>query len=114
LVWSSSQDLDSRLAELSGAHIELVIQKYLRTTYQTIDEFNDAAGEVAEPYRMLVLFDCPAGLTTDSAARLKSILENGPRCGVFTLIATDSNSSASSELHVKEHFYSSIISVRVP
>lgn len=89
-VWSSPQDLDSRLIELS-AHIELVIQKYLRTTYQTIDEFNEAAGEVAEPYRMLVLFDCPAGLTSESAARLKSILENGPRCGVFTLIASDSS-----------------------
>ncbi len=87
-VWSSSQDLDARLVELSS-HIELVIQKYLRTTYQTIDEFNDAAGEVAEPYRMLVLFDYPTGLTAESASRLKSIVENGPRCGVFTLIAVD-------------------------
>ncbi len=89
-VWSSSQDLDARLVELS-AHIELVIQKYLRTTYQTIDEFNAAAGEVAEPYRMLVLFDFPTGLTTESAARLKSVVENGPRCGVFALIASDSS-----------------------
>jgi S-DNA-T family DNA segregation ATPase FtsK/SpoIIIE len=87
-VWSSLQDLESRLVELSS-HIELVIQKYLRTTYQTIDEFNEAAGEVAEPYRMLVLFDSPAGLTAESASRLKSIVENGPRCGVFTLMATD-------------------------
>lgn len=92
-VWSSSQDLDARLVELS-AHIELVIQKYLRTTYQTIDEFNDAAGEVAEPYRMLVLFDCPAGLTAESATRLKSIVENGPRCGVFTLIVSDATAQA--------------------
>lgn len=89
-VWSSPQDLDARLAELSS-HIELVIQKYLRTTYHTIDEFNDAAGEVAEPYRMLVLFDFPTGLTGESASRLKSIAENGPRCGVFTLIAVDSS-----------------------
>ena len=89
-IWSSSQDLEARLVELS-AHIELVIQKYLRTTYQTIDDFNDAAGEVAEPYRMLVLFDFPTGLTTESAARLKSIVENGPRCGVFTLISADSS-----------------------
>ena len=89
-VWSSAPDLDARLVELN-AHIELVIQKYLRTTYQTIDEFNDAAGEVAEPYRMLVLFDFPHGLTAEVAARLKSIVENGPRCGVCTLIAADSS-----------------------
>lgn len=92
-VWSSSQDLEVRLAELS-AHIELVIQKYLRTTYQTIDEFNDAAGEVAEAYRVLVLFDFPTGLTGESAARLKSIVENGPHCGVFTLIAADTSVQA--------------------
>jgi len=92
-VWSSPSDLEGRLAELS-AHIELVIQKYLRTTYQTIDEFNDAAGEVAEPYRMLILFDFPSGLTAESAARLKSIAENGPRCGVFTLMAADASVQA--------------------
>ncbi len=89
-VWTSPQNLDARLAELS-AHIELVIQKYLRTTYSTIDEFNDAAGDVAEPYRILVLFDFPTGLTEEMAARLKSIAENGPRCGVFTVVAADSS-----------------------
>jgi len=89
-VWSSAQDLEVRLADLS-AHLELVIQKYLRTTYQTIDEFNDAAGEIAEPYRMLVLFDFPTGMTGESAARLKGIIENGPRCGVFTLVLHDSS-----------------------
>jgi tetratricopeptide (TPR) repeat protein len=92
-VWSSQQDLEARLVELS-AHIELVIQKYLRTTYQTIDEFNDAAGEVAEAYRMLVLFDFPTGLTVESVARLKSIVENGPRCGVFTVMAADASVQA--------------------
>lgn len=88
-VWSAPKDLEARLTELT-AHIELVIQKYLRTTYQTIDQFNDAAGEIAEPYRMLVMFDFPSGLTAEAASGLKSIVENGPRCGVFTLVAADS------------------------
>jgi DNA segregation ATPase FtsK/SpoIIIE, S-DNA-T family len=87
-VWTSAQDLNTRLTELS-AHIETVIQKYLRTNYQTIDDFNDAAGEIAEPYRILVLFDCPTGVTEESLTKLKSIVENGPRCGVFTILALD-------------------------
>lgn len=87
-VWTSTEDLDQRLSELAN-HVELVIQKYLRTTYRTVDDYNDAAGEVAEPYRVLVLFDYPTGMTTESLARLKSIVENGPRCGVFTIIASD-------------------------
>ncbi|QLQ16281.1 MAG: AAA family ATPase [Micropruina sp.] len=92
-VWSSAQDLDGRLAELA-AHIELVIQKYLRTAYETIDDFNADAGEVAEPYRVLVLFDFPTSLSEESASRLKSILQNGPRCGVFTIMALEETANA--------------------
>lgn len=111
-VWSSSQDLESRLADLS-AHVELVIQKYLRTTYQTIDDFNDAAGEIAEPYRMLVLFDFPTGMTGESAARLKSIIENGPRCGVFTLVAYDSSVQSPYGVEVDQLRSSSIRSLNL-
>ena len=88
-AWSSQADLATRLAELT-AHIEQVIQKYLRTTYETIDEFNAAAGEIAEPYRYLVLFDFPTGFTDETMHRLRSILENGPRCGVRTLLLSNS------------------------
>ena len=89
-IWTSTKDLDACLGELF-AHVETVIQKYLRTTYETIDNFNGAAGEVAEPYRVLVLFDYPTGVTEDSWLKLKSIVENGPRCGVFTILAFDSS-----------------------
>ena len=87
-VWTSAKDLDARLTEFS-AHIETVIQKYLRTNYKTIDDFNDAAGEIAEPYRILVLFDSLTGISEESLMKLKSIVENGPRCGVFTIAAVD-------------------------
>ncbi|MBL7490356.1 hypothetical protein I6A60_11360 [Frankia sp. AgB1.9] len=84
-VWSTPDDLTARLTELT-AHIELVIQKYLRTEFDSIQDFNAAAGEVAEPYRLLVLFDVPTGLTERAAGLLRSIVENGPRCGVQTLV----------------------------
>jgi S-DNA-T family DNA segregation ATPase FtsK/SpoIIIE len=87
-AWSAQADLAARLAELT-AHIEQVIQKYLRTTYETIDEFNAAAGEIAEPYRYLVLFDFPTGFTEETVHRLRSIMQNGPRCGVRTLLLTN-------------------------
>jgi energy-coupling factor transporter ATP-binding protein EcfA2 len=92
-VWSSPQDLAIRLAELTS-HIELVIQKYLRSTYETIDDFNAAAGEIAEPYRLLVLVDFPHGLTDETMSRLRSIMQNGPRCGVHTLLLTNASVTA--------------------
>jgi len=87
-VWSSSDDLQRLLAEHT-AHIELVIQKYLRAEYSTLDEFNAAAGEIAEPYRLLAIFDAPSGFDERSFAELRRIIENGPRCGVSTLLITD-------------------------
>jgi DNA segregation ATPase FtsK/SpoIIIE, S-DNA-T family len=87
-VWSSAADLTSRLAEHT-AHIELVIQKYLKSTYATIDDFNEAAGEVAEPYRYLVLFDFPSGFTEQTSRELVRILENGPRCGVRVVLVSN-------------------------
>ncbi len=86
-AWSAPADLAAQLAGLT-AHIELVIQKYLRTTYETIDEFNAAAGEIAEPYRYLVVCDFPTGFTDETFGRLMSVMANGPRCGVRTLLLT--------------------------
>lgn len=88
-VWSAAADLEARLVEQT-AHVELVIQRYLRTTYASVDEFNAEAGEVAEPYRLLVVVDFPTGFTEETLARLKSVMQNGPRCGVNVLLLHNS------------------------
>jgi S-DNA-T family DNA segregation ATPase FtsK/SpoIIIE len=89
-VWSSSQDLTKLLSDVT-AHIELVIQKYLRSTYETIDDFNQAAGEIAEPYQTLVIFGFPAGFTEQTFMALKRVIDNGPRCGVRVILVWDSS-----------------------
>ena len=86
-VWSSAEDLQRVLAEHT-AHIELVIQKYLRAEYATLDEFNAAAGEIAEPHRLLVICDAPAGFDERSFSELRRVIENGPRSGIATLLIT--------------------------
>ncbi|MCC6357575.1 MAG: DUF87 domain-containing protein [Phycisphaerales bacterium] len=87
-IWTESDQIDAHLVELT-AHMETVIQKYLRNEFETIDEYNAQAGTLAEPYRYLVIADFPAKFNDDSVRRLRSIMESGPRCGVFTLIAHD-------------------------
>ncbi len=87
-IWTSSEHIEQRLANLTD-HMETVIQKYLRNEFNTIDEYNAQAGELAEPYRFLVIADFPVGFTDDSIRRLNSIAASGARCGVYTLIAHD-------------------------
>lgn len=87
-IWTEPQHIEKKLAELTE-HMEKVIQKYLRNEYRSIGEYNAIAGEVAEPFRVLVVANFPANFTEQAARRLVSIAQSGPRCGVFTLISVD-------------------------
>ena len=69
--------------------METVIQKYLRNEYQTIDQYNAQAGELAEPVRFLVIADFPTAFEAESLRRLASIATSGARCGVYMIIIRD-------------------------
>ena len=87
-IWTEARQIEQKLVDITE-HMETVIQKYLRNEFPTIDAYNEAAGEIAEPYRFLVIADFPANFTDESARRLASILQSGPRCGVFTIVLRD-------------------------
>lgn len=87
-IWTEPRHIEQRLTDLTE-HMETVIQKYLRNEFASIEEYNARAGEVAEPYRILVVADFPAAFNENSAKRLASIIGSGPKCGVYTLIMHD-------------------------
>jgi hypothetical protein len=87
-IWTEPDHIEQRLADLA-AHMENVIQKYLRNQYKSIEEYNAAAGEVAEPFRVLVVANFPTNFSSESAKRLLSIAASGPSCGVFVLVSAD-------------------------
>jgi len=87
-IWTEPGHIEHRLAELTG-HMENVIQVYLRNEFQSIDEYNKFAGDLAEPYRVLIVSNFPAGFSESAAARLQSIIASGARCGVYTVLSVD-------------------------
>ena len=87
-IWTEPAQIEQRLADLS-AHMANVIQKYLRNEFATIDDYNKYAGEVAEPYRVLVVANFPFNFTETAARHLVSIATTGARCGVYTLVSID-------------------------
>lgn len=91
-AWSEPQHIEQRLGDLTE-HMETVIQKYLRTEFKTIHDYNEAAQEVAEPYRFVVVFDFPVNFTDNSLRRLVSIARNGSRCGVYAIVVNDAAKS---------------------
>jgi len=87
-IWTESQHIEEQLARLTE-HMEFVIQKFLRDKYMTIEDYNREAGEVAEPYRVLVVVNFPVNFSESATRRLVSIALNGPRCGVYTIVTMD-------------------------
>lgn len=87
-IWTEAQHVNQRLADLTE-HMENVIQKYLRNEFASIQEYNEQAGEVAEPFQILVVANFPANFSDEAARRLVSIASSGARCGVYTLISVD-------------------------
>jgi len=100
-IWTESEHIEARLTELTS-HMENVIQKYLRNEFETIDAYNQQAGQLAEPYRFLVVADFPANFNEGAAHRLSSIASSGARCGVFTLIAHDQRLPTPPELQIED------------
>jgi len=89
-AWTEANHIEQRLADLSE-HMEMVIQKYLKNRYENMEEYNNKAGEVAEPYRVLVIANFPVNFTDSAARRLINIASNGPRTGVHVLATIDKN-----------------------
>ncbi len=100
-AWTKKEHIGQQLAELSD-HMENVIQQYLRHQYQTIDEYNRAAGEIAEPYRILVVVGFPANFSKEAANQLMNIATSGPRCGVYVIMTVDAEQSPPSGFKMAE------------
>ena len=87
-AWTEVRHIEQQLTNLTQ-HMETVIQKYLRNEFDSIDDYNEQAGEIAEPYRFLVIADFPTNFTENSIRRLSSIITSGAKCGVHVLMHRD-------------------------
>ena len=97
-IYSESKHIEEQLLQLT-AHMEDVIQRYLRNEYETIDDYNRHAGQIAEPYRFLVMADFPGNLNEQATKRLMSILRSGTRCGVYAILLRDRRRPLPEGLH---------------
>lgn len=87
-IWTEGSHIEQQLVNLTE-HMENVIQVYLRNEFETIQQYNEFAGEMAEPYRVLVVANFPTNFTESAARRLASIVASGARCGVYVLLSVD-------------------------
>ncbi|MCG8649081.1 MAG: AAA family ATPase [Pirellulales bacterium] len=87
-VWTTDAKVDERLAELAH-HVEDVLQASLRDRFERIEDYNEVAGSMAEPYRAVAAVGFPEGLTREGYKHLRALIESGLRCGIFTVLVCD-------------------------
>jgi energy-coupling factor transporter ATP-binding protein EcfA2 len=97
-VWTTEADIRARLEEASD-RVGLILQKYLTDEYETLEEYNLAAGEIAEESVVIAINDFPRGLDQRSIEIVKSLAEVGPRCGVSLLIRQAKYEKIAKELY---------------
>ncbi len=110
-IWTQRGQIEEKLAELNE-HIEKVIQMYLRNEYETITEYNEQAGNIAEKYHFLVIADFPSGFSETAANRLQSIVMSGARCGIYTLIHWDHQQTGGPQEFVPDTLRENSIQIR--
>ncbi len=87
-VWSGERQIEQRLAELAD-HSEDLLQVTLRDRFERIEDYNETAGLMAEPYRAIAAIGFPEGLTRDGYKHLRAIVDSSLRCGVLTILVCD-------------------------
>ena len=86
-VRTNTKHLEQLLTQVEQ-HIAVVTQRCLQGQHHTITEYNKAAPEAAEPYRLLLLFDFPSGLNEELTRRVSRIAAVGRRAGVFVIVVS--------------------------
>lgn len=87
-VWTTENQIESRLGEIAQ-HAEDVLQASLRDQFQRVEDYNEIAGSMAEPYQAVAAVGFPEALTRGGYKHLKALIESGVRCGLFCLMVCD-------------------------
>ncbi|QDT07847.1 FtsK-like domain-containing protein [Rubripirellula lacrimiformis] len=98
-VWTTDQKIEARLAELAH-HVEDVLQSSLRDRFERIEDYNELAGSMAEPYRAIAAVGFPNGLSREAHGHLRALIESGLRCGIFTVLVCDESNPWPSDIPI--------------
>jgi S-DNA-T family DNA segregation ATPase FtsK/SpoIIIE len=96
-VWTTENQIETRLGEIAQ-HTEDVLQSSLRDQFQRVEDYNQLAGSMAEPYQAVASVGFPEGLTRGGYKHLQALIESGVRCGVFVLMVCNDDQTWPSDL----------------
>lgn len=84
--YAGSADTITKRLDNICVEIDDIVNKVIKGTTTTLYDHNRDNEFNSMPYRFIMLMDFPRNMTSSSLSSLRSILKNGPRCGIFTVL----------------------------
>lgn len=85
-IYFNTGDIENQLNSLNN-YIDYVSQRTLGTRYDSVFEYAAQKEEYIPDVKYVILFDFPKGISDASLEMLNNIVNQGPKCGIFTIIA---------------------------
>ena len=96
-VWTTSEQIEARLGEVAET-VENVLQSSLRDRYESVEDYNDVAGSLAQPYHVIAYVGAPHAMNHRITEHLATLASAGRRCGVFLLMVVDADTKPTSDI----------------
>lgn len=93
--YAGSADTITKKLDSICVEIDDIVNKVIKGTTTTLYDHNRDNEFNSMPYRFIILMDFPRNMTAASLSSLRSILKNGPRCGIFTVLVNISGEAMS-------------------
>jgi hypothetical protein len=87
-VLTETQDIEQMLRDVK-AHTVNLLQGSLANRFDSLQAYNAAAGEMAEPYRFLFIANFPYGFSQQAIENLLSLLDNAALAGLAVFMSLD-------------------------
>ncbi|MEM9827393.1 MAG: FtsK/SpoIIIE domain-containing protein [Planctomycetota bacterium] len=84
-VWTSDDAIADKLGEVVEV-VEELLQTGLQERFQRVEDYNEVAGSMGQPYRLVAVADAPQGLRRIAMEHIASLIQAGGRCGVITIM----------------------------
>ena len=85
-IFINASDIDNHLNSINN-YIDYVMQRTLGTRYNSVFEYADENKDYIVDVKYLIIFDFPKGMSEGSLEMISNIVDQGPKCGVFTIIS---------------------------
>ncbi len=93
-IYTSGEAIQEKLTRLN-AYIDEFIQEKLGNNFSNIIEYNEHSTSKQESVQLLLIYDFPKGFDNRAYEALMNVLKNGSKCGVYTVICYNPETTVS-------------------